>query len=108
MIYVVAAIVLGVAVFGYRIFTKRQNRAALLAKPLTDHQRALVREEVPLLEKLPAELRRPLEGKINLFLDQVTFLGCNGQEVDEGMELSIAAQACLLVCLLYTSPSPRD
>jgi Mlc titration factor MtfA (ptsG expression regulator) len=50
-----------------------------------------------LTRRLPAELRRQLEGKINLFLDQVEFIGCNGLDVTEEMRLSIAAQACLLV-----------
>jgi Mlc titration factor MtfA (ptsG expression regulator) len=52
---------------------------------------------VPLLDALPNDLRDSLEGKINLFLEQVEFIGCDGLEVTEEMRLSIAAQACLLV-----------
>ena len=82
---------------GVRYRSRRQTRARLLQTPLSDHQRAIVAKQVPLTRKLPSELRGKLEGKINVFLDQVEFLGCNGLDVTEDMRLSIAAQACLLV-----------
>lgn len=81
----------------YRWYARRRRRKALLATPLTAHQRAVVERLVPLVKHLPAPLRHSLEGKINLFLDQVAFRGQNGLEVSEAMQLSIAAQACLLV-----------
>ncbi|MBV7259208.1 zinc-dependent peptidase [Erythrobacter crassostreae] len=83
--------------FLYRRRAKHQKRAALLATPLTPEQRAVVERLVPLVRRLPDDLRKSLEGKINLFLDQVTFRGQNGVEVSEAMRLSIAAQACLLI-----------
>ena len=82
---------------GYWLWSKRQKRRRLLAAELSERQRAMIESQVPLIRKLPAELRRKLEGKINLFLDQIEFIGCNGLEVTEEMRLSIAAQACLLV-----------
>lgn len=90
-------IILVIAALGVRYWSKRQTRKNLLATPLTDRQRAIVQQEVPLIRRLPAEYRGPLEGKINLFLNQVQFVGRGGLEVSEEMELSIAAQACLLV-----------
>ena len=83
--------------FGFRYWSRQQIRTSLLATALSDHQRAIVAEQVPLTRKLPSELRGKLEGKINAFLNQVEFIGCNGLEVNEEMQLSIAAQACLLV-----------
>lgn len=77
--------------------SRAQRRKALLATPLTAEQRAVVEQLVPLVRRLPAPLRQSLEGKMNLFVDQVTFRGQNGLEVSEAMRLSIAAQACLLV-----------
>ncbi len=89
---------LAIAVFfARRAWLQRQQRIALLATPLTRRQRAIVLREVPLVRKLPPGLRQALEGKINIFLSQVTFQGCDGLDVTEEMELSIAAQACLLV-----------
>lgn len=98
MLYIILA---GLAVLigniGYRAWLRRVNRDALLSRPLSAGDRALVAETVPLLKNLPLELRPSLEGKINRFLYQVEFIGCDGLEVTEKMRLSIAAQACLLV-----------
>ncbi len=83
--------------FGFRYLSRRQIHTSLLAKALSDDQRAIVADQVPLTRKLPSELHRKLEGKINVFLNQIEFIGCNGLEVTEEMQISIAAQACLLV-----------
>ena len=85
------------AFFAYRHISKRRRRERLLATPLTPGQRAIIEELVPILRRLPSELRPALEGKINLFLDQITIRGQGGLEVTEAMRLSIAAQACLLI-----------
>ncbi|WP_435418408.1 M90 family metallopeptidase [Parerythrobacter aurantius] len=81
----------------FRHLLKRQKRKRLLKTPLTPEQRAVVERMVPLIRRLPSPLRHSLEGKMNLFMDQVIFRGQNGLEVTEAMQLSIAAQACLLV-----------
>lgn len=81
----------------YRHMAKQRRRKDLLASPLSPHQRAIIARLVPITRRLPASLRPSLEGKINLFLDQITFRGQGGIEVTEEMRLSIAAQACLLI-----------
>jgi MtfA peptidase len=83
--------------FAIRHWSRHRARANLLASALTPSQRAIIAEQVPLARKLPPELRATFEGKINAFLNQIEFTGCNGLEVTEEMRLSIAAQACLLV-----------
>ena len=95
--------VLVTGALGFRFWSKRQKRAHLLASALSEPQRAIVDRQVPLTRKLPAELRSKLEAKINLFLDQIDFIGCNDLEVTDEMRLSIAAQACLLVVNSDTS-----
>ena len=90
-------LILVVGAFTVRIFQKRKQRAALLASGLSDRQKEIIAEQVPLVSALPDNMHRALEGKINLFLDQVNIVGCNDLEVTEEMELSIAAQACLLI-----------
>ncbi|WP_375690583.1 zinc-dependent peptidase [Pseudooceanicola sp. LIPI14-2-Ac024] len=91
--------ILLVAALAAVLWTRRQGstRARLLATPLTDHERAVVAQQVPLTRRLPAEFREGFEGRINRFRDQVDFIGCDGLDVTEEMELSIAAQAALLV-----------
>lgn len=76
---------------------KRLRRQAMMAKPLTARERQIIAQTVPLTAKLPEPLRMQLDGKVQLFLDQVQFIGCDGLEVTEEMRLSIAAQAGLLV-----------
>ena len=83
--------------FWYRHVAKKRRRERLLNTPLTSEQRKTVEELVPILRRLPDSLRPKLEGKINLFLDQMTFRGKMDVEVTEAMKLSIAAQACLLI-----------
>lgn len=90
-------VVAGAGAFAYRAWARRRTRARLLQTPLSERQRGIVAAQVPLTRKLPEEFRDKLEGKINAFLDQVEFLGCNGLQVTEEMRLSIAAQACLLI-----------
>ena len=82
---------------GVYVWSRRRARAALLATPLSPHQRDVIDRQVPIIRRLPPPLRQHLDGKVNLFLDQVRFYGCDGLDVTEEMELSIAAQACLLV-----------
>ncbi|MCR2834819.1 zinc-dependent peptidase [Parerythrobacter lacustris] len=94
---ILAVPLLVIAFLLYRGHLRRRRRAQLLATPLTPEQRAVVERLVPLVKRLPADLRTAHEGKMNLLLDQVTFRGYNGVEVTEEMQLSIAAQACLLI-----------
>lgn len=97
-VYVILFCVAAVAgVLIFRARSKRQKRENLLASPLSSPQRAIVAQQVPLTRRLPDTLRGKLEGKINAFLDQIEFIGCDGLDVTEEMRLSIAAQACLLI-----------
>jgi len=92
ILFVVAALA-----FAIWYWSRRRAFGKLFSMPLSKPQREIVARQVPLTQKLPPNLRVRLEGKINAFLHQIEFIGCNGLEVDEEMELSIAAQACLLV-----------
>jgi len=90
-------VLLGAGFFGYKCWSKRKVVRELLGTALSDHQRAVVARHVPLAQKLPPQLRGKFEGKMQVFLHQIEFIGCAGLEVTEEMRLSIAAQACLLV-----------
>ena len=81
----------------YRTVSRRRRRERLLSTPLTAEQRKILERLVPIVRRLPPSLRPRLEGKINLFLDQVDFHAYQGLELREEMRLSVAAQACLLI-----------
>ncbi len=95
MFFALLVLVIG-AVF-YWNWSKKQARAALLATPLSADTHQIIETQVPIVGRLPVDLRAKLDGKINLFLKQVSFHGCDGLDVTDEMRLSIAAQACLLV-----------
>lgn len=97
MLVLFVVLMLIVALFGCRYWSKKQARTRLLSTPLSNHQRTVTETQVPLVKRLPADLRGTLEGKISLFLDQVGFIGCDGLEITEEMKLSVSAQACLLI-----------
>ncbi|WP_170603818.1 zinc-dependent peptidase [Ruegeria arenilitoris] len=96
--YVVLVILMLIGAFSsYRYWSRSQIRSRLLSTPLSDRDQAIIQAHVPIVRKLPSDLRAKLDGKVNLFLEQVDFYGCDGLEVTEDMQLSIAAQACLLI-----------
>ncbi|WP_270731106.1 zinc-dependent peptidase [Shimia sp. Alg240-R146] len=88
---------LGVFALIARYWSNRQRLQRLLSQPMSADHRAILAEQVPIASRIPIDLRDKLEGKINRFLDQVRFTGCNGLEITDEIRVSIAAQACLLV-----------
>ena len=84
-------------ILAIRWFLERARKEKLLKTPLSSTHRAIVVKAVPLFKRLPSPLNARLEGLINLFLDQTTFIGCDGLEVTEEMRVVIAAQASFLV-----------
>jgi Mlc titration factor MtfA (ptsG expression regulator) len=97
MCFILITIIAIAGWFSYRTWTAAQTRKRLLITPLSDEDRAILRAQMPILDRLPADLHAPLEGKINLFLHQVDMYGCDGLEITDDMILSIAGQACLLI-----------
>jgi Mlc titration factor MtfA (ptsG expression regulator) len=61
---------------------------------------------VPLYSRLPDDLKYRLHERIGRFIAATRFEGCNGLELTEGMILTVAAQACLLVLHREGKPYP--
>lgn len=95
--YFFGLLALAAAFYWLHIFWRKRTRNRILATKLTSEQRMALDRLVPMMNRMPADLQERLEGKINLFLDQVTFRGIDGLQITEAMRLSIAAQACLLI-----------
>ncbi len=68
---------------------------------------ALLKQNVPLYARLPEELRLRLHQRIAQFISTIRFEGCGGLELTEGMILTVAAQACLLVVHREGKPYPK-
>lgn len=75
----------------------RLRRARLARQPFPHEWRSIVRRRVPLVRRLPADLRLQLHRLIQRFVAEVPFIGCAGQAVDDEVRVTIAAQACLLL-----------
>jgi Mlc titration factor MtfA (ptsG expression regulator) len=76
---------------------KRRRRAALRAREFPDAWVSILRANVPAYRRLPANLCAQLHGHIHVFLAEKRFEGCNGQEIDDEVRVTIAGQACLLI-----------
>jgi Mlc titration factor MtfA (ptsG expression regulator) len=90
-------LVLALVIVVVRYWLKRQHRARLLSSEMSPEDWATVLRLVPIVAKLPSSLQTRLQGKALLFLDQIDIYGRNGLVVTRDMELSLAAQACLLI-----------
>lgn len=66
-------------------------------KPFPAAWRSILRRRVPAYRGLPHDLQRQLQRHIHVFLAEKQFTGCAGQEIDDEVRITIAAQACLLL-----------
>lgn len=80
----------------------RRRRRLLRAKPLPGGWRAIIQKNVPYYEKLPEADRQELEGHIQVLMAEKSFEGCGGLEMTEEIQVTIAAQAAIL--LLHREP----
>lgn len=84
-----------------------RKRRQLRARPFPDAWRAIVELRVPLVRALPADLRRQLEGHVQVFLAEKHFSGCDGIGITDEVRVTIAAQACLLLLDRPTGYFPK-
>jgi Mlc titration factor MtfA (ptsG expression regulator) len=84
-----------------------RRRRRIRSLPFPAAWTAIVDRRVPLARRLPARLRRQLEQQVQVFLAEKAFIGCDGQEVDDDVRVTIAAQACLLALERPTAPFPN-
>lgn len=86
-----------VAYWGFGPRWRAWQRARLAQAPFPAPWRALVRQYVPLVALLPADLQQQLRQRMQVFIAEVPFIGCQGLVVTEDMRVVVAAQACLLL-----------
>jgi Mlc titration factor MtfA (ptsG expression regulator) len=73
------------------------RRARVMRRPFPATWRELLRERMPLYQRLPARAQLRLKQRALVLLAEVPFIGCGGLEVTEPMRVLIAAQAALLL-----------
>jgi len=77
--------------------SKERRRERIRETLFPETWKQLLRDEVPLYNKLPVEDREELHGHIHVLLSEKHFEGAGGIEVTEGMKLIICAHAALLL-----------
>ena len=95
-------IIIGIALATFAaLHLRRRARAQrfqqLAGKPLDSELLDLLRQHMPLYDRLPSELQRQLQGLVNVFLNDKRFIGSGGLKVTDEMRLTVAGNACLLL-----------
>jgi MtfA peptidase len=100
---IITALAIIIVLAAARHLYKRARHKKLLLKPFPPEWENIVQKNVPLYNRLPDELRKQLQGLVNVFLDEKDFEGCGGLKITEEIKVTIAAQACMLLLNRKTS-----
>jgi MtfA peptidase len=97
LIWLSALVLLWVAWMLGQPWWRQWQRRRATAPAFPEAWRRILRKRVPAVRRLPADLQLQLKKRIQVFLAEKTFIGCNGLEVSDEMRVTVAAQACLLL-----------
>lgn len=81
----------------WRVRARRARRRRLMTVPFPDTWREICRQNVPLYNRMPSDLREQLHGLVNVFLSEKRFYGCKGLEITDEIRVTVAVQACMLL-----------
>lgn len=73
------------------------RRRKLRTRPFPEMWRAILKQNVPYVRQLPADLQLQLKQHIQVFVAEKEFVGCRGLNITDEVRITIAAQACLLL-----------
>ena len=85
---------------------KKRRREKLRQKPLPWNWLQIVRQNVPIYNRLSPADQAELNGHIQVFLAEKEFEGCGGLQITDKIKLTIAAQACVLLLHRQTDYYP--
>lgn len=77
-----------------------------LAEPFPTEWRRILVRNLPVYQRMPADLQLQLKQRIKQFLHEKYFTGCAGLTVTDEMRVTIAASACLLLLNRKTGVYP--
>lgn len=89
-----AAIVIGIIIGAVFRSNREKN---LMVRELPDEWMAILKRNVALYRFLPEELKKELQGRINIFIDEKEFEGCGELAITDEIKVTIAANACILL-----------
>jgi MtfA peptidase len=76
---------------------KRLRRPAIRERPFPPAWGAIIEKNVAYYRRLPPEDQEELRGHVQVFLEEKSFVGCNGLELTDEIRVTVAAQACVLL-----------
>src|SRR6476620_2721113 len=88
-------------------FLKERQRKRLKARPFPNEWLTTIKNGVAFFVRLAAADQAELLDHIQVFLAEKRFEGCAGLEITEEIQVTIAAQACLLLLHRKTDYFPR-
>jgi Mlc titration factor MtfA (ptsG expression regulator) len=83
--------------FGGQPWWAARLRRALRARPFPAAWREILKQRVPYVHGMPADLQLQLKQHISVFLSEKAFIGCDGLHITDEIRVTIAAHACLLI-----------
>ena len=107
--WIIAFAVIGLTSFfiALKYIAKSYRTKLLLQKPLDKKYITIIKQNVPLYNRLPETLKNQLHGLINVFLSEKRFEGCGGLEITDEIKVTITAQACMLLLNRKTDFFPK-
>ena len=76
---------------------RQQKRRALLSIPFPPEWSAILKENLPPYQKISTQLQQQLHEYIRIFISEKSFEGCGGLTLTDEINVTIAAQACMLL-----------
>lgn len=83
--------------WGIHRFLRARQRRRAAETPLTEAQKSILHDNVPLYRRLPNELQERLERRVQRFLFDKRFQGLQGVEIDDEIRFTVAGTACILL-----------
>ncbi|GJM12234.1 MAG: hypothetical protein DHS20C12_06370 [Pseudohongiella sp.] len=106
IISLVALLIILVSVIFWVVFWPRIRVARIEKQVFPEAWRKTLLARLPFVAKIPLAEQEQLQLLIKTFLADKEFYGCAGQEIDDDIRVTIAAQACLLLLNQNRTPYP--
>jgi len=91
----------------FRVASWPRLRPALIGRQaFPEPWQQILQTRLPFVVQMPSDQQEQLRFLINTFLAAKEFYGCAGQEIDDVIRVTVAAQACLLVLNQGRTPYP--
>lgn len=102
----VLLLILAVVIFRV-VFWPRVRIAHIQKQAFPESWQQTLIDRLPFVAKIPLPEQEQLQLLIKVFLAGKTFYGCAGQEIDDDIRVTVAAQACLLILNQDRTPYPE-